>query len=331
MIYIFRKLKFIPPLLVPLLSLPFWIKGFTEAGPVPLKHSMPLFELLNYLLGFSFVVKAIAAWVLMLVNAYYLNYLLDHFNLLLKKSFIPALMYCLLMSLYPGFTGLHPLLPATTCMLFGIHKIMLTYRTGLDIADFFDGAFFFSLAGLFYFPAVWFFPLIWVSLIVIRPFIWREWTGAWTGFLLPFVFCFSYYYVFDDTRRLVNDKIFFPQDFVFVNPMNFPLAMQITAGCMFLFSLLVVVAFLLHSPAKTIFSRNISVIQVWWLLFAVTVYFIAPDNHPVYLSFAAVPLTYYLSHWFLEGKRTWVRELVFWIFLGVLLQNHYPQLMPPGL
>jgi hypothetical protein len=328
MISIFRQSKFLPPILVPLLIVPFWIPAFLTGNIVEVNHAMPLFELLNHLLGFYFPVKPVFAWLLLLFNAFYLNYLLDHYSLLTKKSFVPALIYGLLMSLLPGFIQLHPLLPATTFLLLGFRRVMLTYRTGIDIADFFDAAFFFSVAGLFYFPSLVFIPMLWVSLIVIRPFVWREWTGMLVGSVLPFVFCFSYYFVFDDLQKMIQNKIFFPQDFLFVYPSQFSMVLWITVGFTGFFFLLSGIKFLTHTPAKTIFSRNISVIMAWWLLLAAGSYGLAPDNSLAYFSFAAVPLTYYHAHWFLEMKKIWIAELMFLLFMLVMCANHFPSLFP---
>jgi len=321
MITFFKNNKILAPLLVPFIGLFFWWQGFQDPPVIPVKNAMPLFELLSYISGFSLLSKSIVAFVMLVVCAYYFNYLVDAFGLLKKKSFVPALIFLMLMSSGKSMLSLQPAIPAILCLLIALHKLMLTYRKEIDLSNFFDASFFISLASLFYFPSFMFFPLVWVALIVIRPFVWREWIVAFFGFFLPYIFVFVWYFYFGKVNVLLQDKIFFPEDFEFVLPYKWPNSFMVYTSILATYLALSVTYFFIKIPVNTIFTRNLSVIFVWLLILSCLVYLMAPYSTINYLSFISVPISFYLSNLFLETKKTWVNELLFFVLIVGLVIN----------
>lgn len=297
--------------MVPLFGILFWWNGFIDPPIIAVKNAMPLFELLSFLAGFSLVSKSIVAFILLVISSFYFNYLVDRFGLLKRKSFIPALIFIVLMSSSKSLICLQPVIPATLCLLIALHKLMLTYRQDIDLSDFFDASFFISLASLFYFPSIMFFPLVWVGLIVIRPFIWREWIVSFVGILLPYLFAGVWYFYFDNINVFINQKIFFPEEFELIKPYLWNIEFKIYTGLLLLFFLFSVFYFFLKIPVNTIFTRNLSVIFVWLLILSLLVYFMAPSSNINYLSFIGIPFSFYLSNVFLELKKNWLNELLF--------------------
>lgn len=321
MITFFKNNKILAPLLVPIIGLFFWWQGFKDPPIIPVKNAMPLFELLSYISGFSLLSKSIVAYTLLVVCAFYFNYLVDAFGLLKRKSFVPALIFLLLMSSGKSMLSLQPSIPAIFCLLIALHKLMLTYRKEIDLSHFFDASFFIALASLFYFPSFMFFPLVWVALIVIRPFVWREWVVAFLGFALPYIFVFVYYFYLGKVNVLLQDKIFFPEDFEFVLPYKWPYSFLVYTVILATYLVIAVAFFFAKLPVNTIFTRNLSVIFVWFLILSFLVYLLAPYSTINYLSFISIPISYYVSNLFLETKKTWVNEFMFFVFLAGLVIN----------
>lgn len=320
MITFFKNNKILAPLMLPIFGLFFWWQGFKDPPLVSVKNSMPLFELLSNISGFSLLSKSIVAYVMLVVCAFYFNYLVDAFGLLKKKSFVPALIFLMLMSSGKSLLCLQPAIPAILCLLIALHKLMLTYRKGIDLSNFFDASFFISLASLFYFPSFMFFPLVWIALIVIRPFIWREWTVAFLGFALPYIFVFVCYFYLGKVNVLLQDKIFFPEDFEFILPFKWPNSFLVYTLILVIYLLFSVTYFFIKIPVNTIFTRNLSVIFVWFLILSFLVYLMAPYSTINYLSFISIPISFYLTNLFLEIKRNWLNELLFIVFsLGLII------------
>jgi hypothetical protein len=321
MITFFKNNKILAPILVPIIGLFFWWEGFQNPPIIAVKNAMPLFELLVYVSGFSLLSKSIVAYIMLLVCAFYFNYLVDAFGLLKKKSFVPALIFLMLMSSGKSMLCLQPAIPAILFLLVALHKLMLTYRKELDLSDFFDASFFISLASLFYFPSFLFFPLVWVALIVIRPFIWREWIVTFFGFALPYIFVFVWYYYFGKVNVLLQDKIFFPEDFEFVLPYKWPNSFLFYTLILSFFLVVSVIYFFIKIPVNTIFTRNLSVIFIWLLILSFLVYLMAPYSTINYLSFISIPISFYLTNLFLEIKKTWINELFFLLLVAGLAVN----------
>jgi hypothetical protein len=74
-------------------------------------------------------------------------------------------------------------------------RILSTYKTERISLHFLDAGLLISLASLFFLPAIVFFLFLLAALILLRPFIWREWTYAVLGLISPYLFLASVYYL----------------------------------------------------------------------------------------------------------------------------------------
>lgn len=314
------------PLSIVLLSLMIiglWIPAFQNVSQIPYNNTMPLYEF--YARGANNLpyVHNLIALILVVSEAILLNFILNKFEIMAKKTAMPAIFYCLLMSCCKPLTHFYPLLFTNFFILLALFKIGLSYRVDEAFSSIFDASFFIAIASLFYFPSIIIYPLIWVTLIVIRPFVWREWVISVVGLLLPYLFVVVYYFWSDKVNFLLYDKIFFPSSDSLLTISNQRESFLIVASLLLLLMILSVVHLLKGWPVNTILSRNFLVVLFWLLGLSILSYSMAPVFNITYLAIAAIPLSVFMANFFLMTKFKWTSEFIFLLFIAALFFENY--------
>jgi hypothetical protein len=297
-----------------------WIWAGLQITIPPVKYSMPLFELVVSGLKFQPLILMSINVLLILITALTWNNTLNANELLPAKTWYPAFFYMLFMSSSPLQTQINPIIFSNAMLALIVYRIMDNYRKDEAFAAMFDSGFYTGIGMLFYFPVIILFPLIWVALIVMRPFIWREWIIALLGLSIPLLFTFTYYFWYDSLNVLVYDKIFYPtQDFVFL------LSEQRTSFLLVgLWWLVCGVLSILHVMLKgwtvnTIVSRNFLVFNGWFLALSLISFLMVPVTSFQYFSLVALPLSIYLSNYFIQMKRQWIADLLILFIAGAIV------------
>ena len=298
-----------------------WWQTFEQPPIIGVKHTMPLYELIWLFFGYSYYLKVVVAFILLLFEAFYLNYIFDKNNFLQNKSFLPAAIFVMLVSSFKDAQQLNPILCALLFVIFAFSKIIKTYRQNSASSQVFDSSLLLSIATLFYFPTIILYPIVWVSLIVIRPFFWREWVISFIGFILPYIFTFSIYFWFDKVNFFFFDKILFPANFNLADFFTNKYFFKVTIIVFCVLSFWGIVKSISKVPLSTIFARNMAVILIWCLLLSLFSFFLSPQANIVYLLCCFFPLTYYLSSLFITTKNKILSESMFLIFVAVALLN----------
>ncbi len=308
-------------LVVPFFAIALWSAGFVHPLSALSKNTMPLFDwLCRFTQNYPFLQTSLALIVL-LVEAFLLNFICDKYNILSKKTYFPALVYVLFMSCTKLFLILHPLLLANLFLLLSIERILNSYHKDEAFSNVFDAGFYIGIASLFYFPALVIFPMVWVGLIVIRTFVWREWIISFMGLLLPYLFILTYYFWYDKVEFFLLDKIFYPSSDAKYSIASEPTSFIALAS--FLGAIIALSFFKLTKglPVNTILSRNILVVFTWMLALSFLAFLMAPQLTILYFSFMAIPLSIYASHYFLTAKKWWWSELLFIAWIAVITFN----------
>jgi hypothetical protein len=322
-ISIFKNNQVISIVLLSIAMLLIWIPAFKDIAPIPYNNTMPLYEF--YVRGannFPYF-HPIMALLLIVSESILLNYILNKFEIMAKKTAMPAIFYCLLMSCCKPLTHFYPLLFSNFFILLTLYKIGLSYRVEEAFSSIFDASFFIATASLFYFPTIIIYPLIWVTLIVIRPFIWREWIISILGLLLPYLFVVVYYFWTDKVNFLLYDKIFFPSSDALLTLNNQRQSFIAVAGMLILLMTLSILTLLRGWPVNTILSRNFLVVLFWLLGLSLLSYSMAPVFKITYLAVAAIPLAVFVANYFLMTKYKWISELIFLLFLIAIIFENY--------
>ena len=308
-------------LFVPLFAIVLWIFGFLHPVAVVTKNTMPLFELFCRATGKYPLLHTIIAMFLVIIEAFYISNIIEKHNILLKKSNFPALVYVVLMSSCKLFLTLHPMLVANLFVLMSVDKILSSYHKDEAFSQVFDAGFCIGIASLFYFPAIVLFPVVWVGLIVIRTFVWREWIISFIGLIIPYLFVLAFYFWWDKLDFFLLDKIFYPSSDAKYSISNEPLSFIILSVVLVGIIALSFLKLLNGLPVNTILSRNVLIVFIWMMALSGIAFFMAPVLNLRYFSFMAIPLTIYVSNYFLTTKKNWWAELLFLSLVIVIICN----------
>lgn len=310
-------------ILLPLIAVLLWIPAFLTNDFVNISNSMPLMELLSK----PFIKTT---WILSLLGLFFnigsalvLNIILEKFDVLERKSNIPALLFIFLASGFRFFLDFNPLQPAVFLLLISFYRIFQSYQSNTALSNAFDSGFYLGLAILFYFPLFWFMPFLWTALLIVRPFVWREYALSFLGALLPIFFAVSYYYFIDRLPYFWFDKIVFA-----LSERSF----HIPYNSWSFWGILICVCIIFFLSIPSLFKRlnnsivrTKNVIQVFLIFgfFSILVVFITGLQQAYILYLLIVPITLMWSNYFVSLKKQWIAEILITAYLIMVFVNQY--------
>jgi len=322
-ISIFKNNQALSILILSIIMIVLWIPAFQGTSSIPFNNTMPLYEFYIRSVNNIPYFHNVMALIMVVSEAILLNFILNKFEIMVKKTVLPAIFYCLLMSCCKPLTHFYPLLFSNFFIMLALLKICLSYRVEEAFSTIFDASFFIATASLFYFPSIIIYPLIWVTLIVIRPFIWREWIISLIGLFLPYLFVVVYYFWTDKVNFLLYDKIFFPSSDSLLSLSSQRESFIAVGAILLLFILLSTSTILRGWPVNTILSRNFLVVLFWLFGLSLLSYSMSPVFKINYLAVAAIPLAVFISNYFLMTKRKRIAEIIFILFLVAIIFENY--------
>jgi hypothetical protein len=310
---------------LPLLMVALWLHGFMHPATPMFQSSSPLYEwIVSGMVHYPMVIR-IVSFLLVLSQALFINYILNENEVLHTNSYFPAGMYMILMSLQPEMHWLHPIIIANLFMLLALHKLLQTYRQDTAYAHAFDVGFYIALASLFYLPSLVFIVLLWAGLVVLRPFIWREWIISLMGVLVPWILIAVCYFCFSSMDVFIKKTT--PPFSAAINTLllnswfsGYEIFQIIVLGIVSIFSL----GYVINSPQKhNLRTRSNTILLTFFFALSAVSIFFAPVFSISNLSFMAIPFTFFFSNYLLLAKRKWIAELLFTLLIISIFLNQY--------
>ena len=299
-----------------------WLKYFILPQPVQVSFEaspMPLFQLVSSLLVEQEFLSKTIALSLLVINALLLSRLNMKFIVLKSRTYLPSFIFLLVVSSFLPLQRLNPAVFASIFMLFAIEAIMGTFKKEGLAYEYFLASFLVSMGSLFYARGAYLMIIIWIGLSLFRNIRWREWIFTIIGFLLPYLFLFSWYYM--------TGQELFPrwQEMI----MNFLPDHEISHFNRFyvLFYAFLALLILLASrkminnyQSLKIYMRKFYRLNFW--IFAVTliVYFSLYSRSVELVYFCGFAIAYILSYYFLNLRSKITGEILFGLlFAGYVM------------
>lgn len=286
-------------------------------------NTTPFYNLvLKLYSGLPVYIYFITVMVLIMSQALHFNWILNKHEVLYKASWMPAAIYLLISTILPPFFWFHPLIFANSILLFALDKLFYLYKNEYPLGFEFDSAFLMALAALFYFPLIIFMVFYFISILILRPFSWRDWIVGILGFMLPFFFAFVYYF----WNNML--QTFYERVFISGIKKQIELHSVFVQGYTFTIVLVAVVSVLAIIRLRANFYKNVSRTrlnqQVILFYFVCAVLTILVSNEELLYRFCiiALPLTIFVAYFLLSGKRIIIAELVLWLLMGSWVFNY---------
>ncbi|NVO18736.1 MAG: hypothetical protein HXX13_03500 [Bacteroidetes bacterium] len=194
------KLTFLVQVLIyfGLLAL-LWVPAILHPHqPIHLASEGPFYTWLTNIISNHDSVSVSIALIIVILLSIVLYFLGSGNDIVPRENFLPAIFYILLLSWNPQLTVMNPTLPAALFVILAISTLMRLYGEPEPFRQVFMVAVFVGMASLFYLPSVYLMFMVWITLITYRVTSWREWIIALLGFLVPFIYLFSWYFWNDE-------------------------------------------------------------------------------------------------------------------------------------
>ena len=179
-------------------ALLFWLKYLIFPQPVQMSFeasAMPLYQLVNNLFEGKVFLSKLLALSLLVINALLLSRLNMKFILLKSRTYLPSFIFLLVASSFLPLQRLNPVVFASIFMLFAIEAMLATFKKEGLAYEYFLASFLVSTGSLFYARGAYLMFIIWIGLSLFRNIRLREWIFTLIGFMLPYVFLFSWFYM----------------------------------------------------------------------------------------------------------------------------------------
>jgi hypothetical protein len=294
-----------------------WISSFVHPQAVSgfqyEPDQMPLYRLLEVATGISSRAGEVIAFLFVATMAF----LLVNFNttsfFINERTYLPALLYILAGGIFPEYQTLNPVLPASLFLMLAFIRIIDTYRKPGIANNFFDAGILISTGSLFYANLIWFGVLLIIGIALIRTVNISEIALSLLGLLTPYLITFGIYYV---TGKDVMALFSLIGTSLFIRTEGYLFSRLIIVALIFvtIITIVSIVYLVTLLNNKKIKSRKIFSLLIWVFLISVAVYFILPSVSVEMVWITAIPVSYFLTHYFIFIKKKLVPE----IFLSLL-------------
>src|SRR5258705_3097102 len=292
---------------IPFIALLCWVP-FIFLRPqtfiVQIPDAMPLYEWLYAGISRLHVwVQFAISWLLVSIQAIYMNQLIVKHEFFPKLSFLPALIFVTFSVLFPEMMMIQPMLFINLILLMVLDKIFLLYKNPEPLRKVFDASFLLAVATLIGSSALAFYFFLLLAMVILLPFYWRVWIISLIAFALPYYFLSVYFFLTDSLSSFWLQKIPHAFRFIqFVPPHLKPL--QIATLCV----LLLIFIFSVYSVSKYFYRNIIRIRRYFQLIFLFIVFALLSllFNRTISLQsicILTIPLSVFLSYFFLQVKR----------------------------
>jgi hypothetical protein len=286
--------------------------GYAFAGPVA-RLLLPA----SLQFQISTTVNVLLAAVIVFIQAMLLNYLVNHFNLLGKPTFLPALMYIVVSGLFTPFLLLGPELICNFLLIWMLHKLFSFYKSTDSKSDAYDLGMIVAIGSIIYLPFIYLFLVIWIGLFIFKPFNWREALAGVIGYITIFLFLAVYYYLSNNLNQFFNlwgslgTK--FP-GWVTIDYYNY----------LVLIPVIVILALCFITLQKNFYKSYVQVRKSFQLLFFIFLigalsFYIKGAFQLSHFLLCTIPAAIFFSYYFLYAKRRWFYETLFaMLLIGII-------------
>jgi len=257
--------------------------------------------------------NVLLAAVLVFIQALLLNHLVNHYNLLGKPTFLPALMFIVVSGLFTPFLVLSPPLICNFIVIWMLFKLFSFYKSKDAKSAAYDLGMIVAAGSIIYLPFIYFFLVIWTALVIFRPFNWREWAACIMGYITVFFFLAVYYYLSNNLGQFYNAGL--------PPAAKFPGSIEIKYdNYMELVPVIIIFVLCFIKLRQNFFRSYVQIRKSFQLLFIVFLiaglsFFVKGAFQLNHFLLCAVPAAVFFSYYFLHAKRKWFYETLFGLLL----------------
>ncbi|MFK7798829.1 MAG: hypothetical protein AB8E82_15365 [Aureispira sp.] len=269
-------------------------------------------------------INRIAFVILLLVQAFVVNFLVNEFKLAKQYSYVPAIAYIL-----THFSGVDldicsPVILGNCFLLWALYSLFLSYAKRVSLAIIFNIGFATAMAALCYHGFVIYFWWMLIGILLLRAFDPQEFIILLGGFFVPFFLLGTYHFINDNLSNWLHTEIWMHYQQMTVHYDN-TLSLYVLIG---LFITPVVLA-LFQIPTlhfKTTIREKKYINAVLWMpIIGVFGFFLQSHLYTYHFLTLAIPVAILLSLVLQSFKSIGLAELLHLVFFMLALGVQYQQ------
>lgn len=304
------------PIILALVWLPNFL--FPKANVIPISNiATPIFDLITNIVDVESIYMRIVAIILVYLQAIWFANLVNSQEIFRNKNYLPALFFVLLMSSYPALQKLNPILLANFFIIPVFQQLKNLYLKKSIKTELFLMGFLTGLASLVYFPYVIFSLFVFLSLIIFRTPSLRQLFIILLGLAFPYYWFYSVLFLLDIPFNIPGENIEVSISFIeIMSGYNWKDYIYFVFGSVFfVLSFFRILAF---NTNRTVIVKNfINSYLVFLVISFLSLFWI--KKYPVPLAGMIVfPFSVFLSNFFINQKKPWFAEMLFWIIVAVV-------------
>lgn len=308
-------------LVLIMLALLLWIDAFflnSQTGIV-IAQPAPLYALFaGFFQQYTFI-SVLTGFLFLLFQAFLLNHIITTQNLVDRNSYLPALIYLVLMSNSFGLLGMHPVMFANFFLILALNKIFQVYNEDDVFVQIYNVGTLVSIASLFYLPALWLLLLMIAALVIYYLVNLRAIMASILGFLTPYLFLALYYYWYDmgsELQALIPAYQLTPDVF----SQNLTPYTRVSFAVLSLISIIVILRTYLNPiTEKPIRIRKRYHVILAFLLIVLASTLFAGETLSIHHGMIMLPLSIILAGFFQDSKARFWNELFFTLIMLLIL------------
>ena len=257
---------------------------------------------------------------LVFLQAIRLNLVLNEFKMFQHSAFTTAMAYILLSACLPQWCAITPALVANSFLVWIFIKLSKLYNYPSPKTLLFNTGLIVGITVMSYHPTALLVLVVLFALAVVRPFRLAEWLILLIGILTPYYFLLSVLFLTDHMSLL---KDFTPQLQLNLPVHSMDLWLWINGGVLILSILLGINQWLPANNRMVIQVRKNWGAMLVMLLILLPVPFIFNKAGLESIFLITVPLAAFISNAYLNPKRLWLPNLLFWLTIVIIIHNNW--------
>ncbi len=322
---LFRNIKNYQPtnfLVFIIVGLVFWLKTFISKETPGIYYdaeSMPIYSWIYSLLGDLVLLSKIIAFLLVLLQALIINGVVNQYNLLGFRSYLPGFFYIAIVSNFPEYQMLSPFLFANLLFLAAWERIVSITEKSNTYKAFFNASFYLGLVTLFYPNYVYLIILLIFGTALNRNSRPREFVMTFFGFVTVWYLYFIINFIFFNKFQIQGIQLGFELNTSLLNLRSFQLIFLAYIGLLLLVANLQVGTFV--SNLKIQIRRNLKILFIWFVLVILLFLFTKSSFELMYA--VAIPVASLFAIYMSNIKSKWLPEVIWLLIIGMTIINQY--------
>lgn len=249
-------------------------------------------------------------------QAIFVNRIANRHHLYPKATYLPALTYILVTSLFKDWNYLSAALISNWLLLAMLSEMLQLYSASDVRKQIFNIGCFISITAMLIFPNILFIALLLLSLAILRPFKVAEWLVGLLGLITPFYFLAGILYLTNDLGLL---KKMVTVGFSLPKHIQHP-EMVLASFSLIVLMLIVGIFYLNNFMGRMLFQNK----KWWWVVIASFVISLAAGAFTVakgYNQWMAVllPASFIIANVWFEERKKRISTIFFYLCIAVVI------------